>query len=278
LLSILFGIGSALSWGAADFTGGLASKRVPSYQVLIVSELAGLLPIFVVALIWNEPVPSLPAWLWSAAAGGLGTIGLLMLYRALADGQMAIAAPVSAVLAAVVPVVVGAMTEGLPDVLTFIGFGLALASILTISGQGGVGNVRVSLRDLRLPLFAGIFFGSFFVLMDRATQAAFFWPIVSGRMAGTLIVLLYAGAIRGTLWPKREVWPISIFSGVIDVTGSVFYVLAAQAGRLDVAAVLAALYPASTVILARLFLKEKITPPQVIGVLLALGAIALMTL
>jgi drug/metabolite transporter (DMT)-like permease len=277
LLSILFGIGSALSWGAADFTGGLASKRVPSYQVLIVSELAGLLPIFALALIWNEPLASLPAWLWSAAAGGMGTIGLLLLYRALADGQMAIAAPVSAVLAAVVPVVVGSITEGLPDVLTFIGFGLALASIWTISQHGAASSVRLRFQDLRLPLFAGIFFGSFFVLMDRATQDAFFWPIVSGRIAGTLVVLIYAGAIRGSLWPKRAVWPISIFSGVVDVTGSVFYVLAAQAGRLDVAAVLAALYPASTVILARVFLKEQITRPQMIGVILAVGAMALMT-
>ncbi len=278
MLSILFGIGSALAWGAADFTGGLASKRALPYQVLIVSEIAGLVPILAFALLWNEPVPSLPAWLWSAAAGGLGTIGLLLLYRALADGQMAIAAPVSALLAAVVPVVVGSFTEGLPSVMTFIGFGLALTSIWTISGYSATIDARLSFRSLRLPLFAGIFFGLFFVLMHQATRAAVVWPIVSGRLAGMLVMLLYAGAIRGSLWPRREVLPVVIFSGVVDVAGSVFYVLAARGGRMDIAAVLAALYPASTVILARLFLNEQISRPQVIGVILALAAIAMMTI
>lgn len=283
MLSILFGLGSALAWGAADFTGGLASRRARSYQVVIVAEIVGLFPLLALAILSKEPPPPPSAWLWSAAASSLGSFGLLILYRALAEGQMTIAAPVSALLAAVVPVLVGALTLGLPGPFTLLGFGLALISIWTISQTntatdgcllpGGLRNPRA----LYLPLLSGIFFGSYFVLMHEATVEAFFWPLLNGRVAGTLVMLLYAGAVRGSVWPRRQVWPAALVSGAADVLGSICYVLAAQGGRLDVAAVLAALYPGSTVILARLFLKEKITRFQVIGIVLALAAIVLMT-
>lgn len=278
MLSILYGIGSAIAWGAADFTGGLASKRARAYQVLIVSEFAGLFPILGLLLIWNEPLPPLPAWLWSLSAGAVGSLGLLLLYRALAEGQMAIAAPVSAVLAAVVPIVVGTLTEGLPDWLTLLGIGLALVSIWIVSQTHAAHEGELNLANIRLPFIAGIFFGLFFVLMHNATREAVLWPVVSGRVGGTLIMLAYALVVRGGILPARAVWPVAIFSGVIDVAGSLCYVMAARGGRMDIAAVLAALYPATTVILAWLFLKEKIAGRQTIGILLALGAITLMTI
>lgn len=246
MLSILFGLGSALAWGAADFTGGLASRRARAYQVVIVAEIVGLLPLLALAILWNEPLPPPSAWLWSVAASGMGTFGLLILYRALADGQMTIAAPVSALLAAVVPVLVGALTLGLPGTFTLLGFGLALISIWTISQHPGPAEpTRLWLHGLRalyLPLLSGIFFGTYFVLMHKATVEAFFWPLINGRLAGTLVMLLYAGAVRGSVWPRRQVWPAAIVSGIADVLGSICYVLAAQGGRLDVAAVLAALF------------------------------------
>jgi drug/metabolite transporter (DMT)-like permease len=278
LLSILFGLGAALGWGAADFTGGLASRRASPYQVLFLAEIAGLLPLLILTLAVGEPVPALPAWLWSAAASVLGTIGLLFLYRALADGQMTIAAPVSALLAAVIPVLVGAVTEGLPGLLTFYGFALALASIWTISQSGESMDFRINLRDLRLPLVAGLFFGCYFVLIDQATKAALLWPLVSARLAGILVMVLFALIVRGSILPGREVWPLVSLGGVLDVIGNVFYVLALQTGRLDVSAVLGALYPASTVVLAWLILKERISRLQTFGILLAFGAITLLTI
>jgi drug/metabolite transporter (DMT)-like permease len=278
LLSILFGLGSALAWGAADFSGGLASKHARPYQVALVAEFAGLVPMLALALLWDEPVPPATAWILSAAGGGLGTFGLTILYRALADGQMSMAAPVSAVLAALIPVLVASMTLGLPGMFTLLGFALALASIWMISQSGAATHWRISLRTLSLPLISGIFFGSFFVLMNLATRQAFFWPLVSGRLAGTLVMLVYARAVRGPLWPPRPALSLSAWVGVVDVFGSVCYVLAARLGRPDVAAVLAALYPGSTVILAWIFLKERISGLQAIGILLALAAIVLMTL
>ena len=278
MLSIIYGLISALGWGAADFTGGLASKKSSPYQVLFLAEVAGLLPLVIITALVHEPLPALPAWLWSALASTVGTLGLLILYRALAEGQMTIAAPVSALLAAIIPVLVGAVTEGLPHPITFLGFGLALTSVWVISQNGEMEGQRLNLRDLRLPLISGLFFGAYFVLIHQATQEAFFWPLVSARLAGTLVMLIYAATMRGTMMPKRSVWPIVILGGMLDVIGNVFYVLASHTGRLDIAAVLGALYPASTVVLAWIFLHERLSRNQWIGIVLSLVAIILMTI
>jgi drug/metabolite transporter (DMT)-like permease len=278
LLSMLFGLSAALAWGAADFSGGLASKRARPYQVTLLAELAGLLPLLVIAILWKEPSPPLSDWLLGAAAGGLGAFGLTILYRALADGQMSIAAPVSALLTAGLPVLVGSLTLGLPGAFTLLGICLALIAIWTISQHATTIHWRLSLRTLSLPLLAGIFFGSFFILMHRATRQAFFWPLASGRLAGALVMLVYAGLARGRVWPRRAALPLSVFGGLVDVLGSACYVLAARHGRPDVAAVLAALYPGSTVTLAWIFLKERISRLQAIGILLAMAAIILLTI
>jgi drug/metabolite transporter (DMT)-like permease len=279
----VYGLISAFGWGAADFTGGLASKQSSASQVLCLAQFSGLIPVLALALLVGEPAPAWPAWLWAAASSACGTTGLLLLYRALAAGQMTLTAPVSALLAAAVPVLVGSVTLGLPDLLTFAGFALALAAIWTISqspngsGVGAPADGLQLLGQLGLPLIAGVFFGLYFVLIHQATREAFYWPLAASRSTGTLIMLIFASVVSGSALPKRETWPIVMLGGVLDVAGSAFYVLAAQAGRLDVAAVLGALYPASTVLLARVFLKEKISRLQSFGILLAFGAIILLT-
>jgi drug/metabolite transporter (DMT)-like permease len=277
LLSVFYGLISAIGWGAADFAGGLASKKSSPYQVLFLAEVAGLVPLALAAMILRERVPAPPAWAWGAAASVVGTIGLLILYQALADGHMTVAAPVSALLAAVVPVLVGGITEGWPGTLTLLGFVLALTSIWIISQNGESRDLRLNLRTLRLPFVAGLFFGFYFVMIHEATRDSFFWPLVSARLAGTVVMIAYALALRGPMLPIRSVWPIVILGGVLDVSGNIFYVLASQTGRLDVAAVLGALYPASTVLLAWLILKERISRLQGFGILLALTSIALLT-
>jgi drug/metabolite transporter (DMT)-like permease len=277
LLAVFYGLLSAIGWGAADFTGGLASRKSNPYQVLFLAELAGLVPLLVLAIALREPLPGLSAWLWSASASIVGTFGLLILYRALAEGHMTIAAPVSALLAAVIPVLVGSLTEGIPGAVTFLGFALALASIWIISQNGESRDVRLNLQTLRLPFLAGLFFGFYFVMIHQATRQAFFWPLVSARLAGTLVMSVYALILRGPVLPARSVWPVVLLGGVLDVTGNVFYVLASRLGRLDVAAVLGSLYPAATALLAWMILKERISRLQMVGILLALTAITLLT-
>lgn len=283
LLSILYGITSAATWGAADFIGGLASKRTSPYRVLFLAEIAGLVPFVALALLVREPMPPVGDMLLGAASSLLGLTGLLILYRALADGKMTIAAPVSALFAALIPVIFGVVTLGAPATPTLIGFGLALLAVWLVSQTGlpswrfPRGGLR-NLLDLRLPLLAGFFFGTYFLIIHRATLHAFFWPLASARFAGFVAFGLYALIARKPALPPRDLWGFCIVNGVLDIGGNAFYVLAAQAGRIDVAAVLGALYPASTVLLAWIVLKERITWLQGVGVVLAFIAIVLFTL
>jgi len=276
LLSIFYGILSAGTWGAADFIGGLASKRTSPYRVLFLAEIAGLIPFLALALLTREPIPSTLDLLWGAGSSLVGLTGLTILYRALADGQMTIAAPVSALFAALIPVIFGFFTLGAPSLATLMGFGLAFLAVWLIS-QTDRSNWRVSFADLRLPLFSGLFFGLYFIVIHRATLNAFFWPLVAARFAGFAAFGLFALITHQPAMPPRQVWGFCIVNGVIDIGGNAFYILSAQTGRIDVAAVLGALYPASTVLLASMFLKEKISPVQTFGVLLAFAAIVLFT-
>jgi drug/metabolite transporter (DMT)-like permease len=283
LLSVLYGILSAGTWGAADFIGGLASKQTSPYRVLFLAEIAGLVPFIALALLLREPFPSTIDMLLGAVSSLVGLGGLLMLYRALASGQMTIAAPVSALFAALIPVVFGFFALGVPSFATLIGFGLAFVAVWLIS-QNDLTDWRSPLKglrnlaDLRLPLLSGLFFGAYFLIIHRATLNAFFWPLVAARLAGFVMFGLFALFTRQPALPPREVWGLCITNGIIDIAGNGFYILSAQAGRLDVAAVLGALYPASTVLLAWIVLKEKINWLQAAGVLLAFVAIILFTL
>jgi drug/metabolite transporter (DMT)-like permease len=190
---------------------------------------------------------------------------------------MTIAAPVSALFAALIPVVFGFFALGAPSPATLVGFALAFTAVWLIS-QTDRSNWRFSLRDLRDPLLSGLFFGLYFLVIHRATLNAFYWPLASARFAGFAAFGLYALVARQPALPPRDLWPACLVNGVLDIGGNAFYVLSAQTGRLDVAAVLGALYPASTVVLAWIILKERITWLQAFGVLLTFVAIVLFTL
>lgn len=281
MLSILFGLSSALSWGAGDFTGGIASRKTGAYRTVFYGEVIGIFVLFFVIAIFGEPIPNSRTWTFAILAGVLGTMGLILLYHSMTLGLMSIAAPVSALLAAVLPVIVGIFREGLPEWMTIIGFGFALFAVWMISqGEGGIKNIFSHLTDLKLPLLAGIGFGSYFVFMHEATNTgATIWPMVASRFGGLILITTYIFITR-TSWKVTDfsAWPIITLNGILDISGNVFFILAGQAGRLDVAAVLSSLFPGSTVLLAWIFLKERLNRNQWIGILSALTAIVLMTL
>ena len=277
MLPIIYGLISSASWGAADFIGGLASKRTSAIRVLYLAEIAGFIPFMLLAIILREPIPSATDFLWGAFSSLIGLAGLIFLYRALAEGQMTIAAPVSALFAALIPVIFGSITLGFPSVPTLIGFGLAFIAVWLIS-QSDSTNWRFSFSDLRLPLISGFFFGFYFITIHKATLNAFFWPLTAARFAGFVALGLFALFTRQPAMPPRETWTLCILNGVIDIAGNGFYILSAHSGRIDVAAVLGALYPAGTVLLAWIFLKERISFIQTLGIVLAFIAIILFTL
>jgi drug/metabolite transporter (DMT)-like permease len=191
---------------------------------------------------------------------------------------MSVAAPVSAVIAAIIPVVVGAFLDGLPGVWTIAGILLALGAVWLIAHvEGGKENAAVRLNEITLPLIAGVVFGMYFVFMHQASREAIFWPIVASRLASMVGILGYALVTRQPWSPQRKNWPLIALSGILDASGNAFYVLGGQVGRLDVSAVLGSLYPGSTVLLAGLFLHERLNRLQLVGILVALTAIVLMT-
>jgi drug/metabolite transporter (DMT)-like permease len=281
LLSILFGLGAALGWGAGDFTGGLASRKTGAYRAVFYSEVIGVALLLIVAQFSAEPLPNLKIFLLSMLAGALGTVGLIFLYQSMTLGLMSIAAPVSALLAAALPVLVGIFKEGIPQILTIFGFGFALFAVWMISqGEGGVTDILAHLSDLKLPLLAGIGFGSYFVLMHEATStSATVWPMVISRSGGMILITVYMLITRAT-WKveNTSAWPMITLNGILDISGNLFFILAGQTGRLDVAAVLSSLFPGATVVLAWIFLKERLTRNQWVGIGSALIAIVLMTL
>jgi drug/metabolite transporter (DMT)-like permease len=279
LLSIVFGLAAALAWGAADFTGGLASRRTGAYRAALYGEFFGLLFIVAAAFFIRQPLPGWSGLGLATAAGAIGTTGLLTLFHSVVHGKMSIAMPVSALLAATLPVIVGSVIDGFPGIITFLGFFLALSAIWLISQEEGKdGRFLARLSDLRLPLLAGIGFGSFFILMNVAAREEILWPMLASRLGGTLIVATYMLFRRDNWRLERDVLPVLVLNSFLDVGGTAFYVLASQAGRLDVSAVISSLFPGSTVILAALILKERVSRSQFAGILLALTAIVFLTL
>jgi len=279
MLSIFFGLTSAAVWGAGDFTGGMASRKTGVYRTVVYAEIIGVSVLLIVALIVRQPIPAWNIWVLSMIAGAFGTTGLLLLYYSMTKGMMSIAAPVSALLAALLPVIIGLFTESLPTLLTFVGFAFALAAIWLISqGKDGVKNIFSHIADLRLPLLAGIGFGFYFVLIHAATRTDLLWPMTASRLGGMIILVLFMIFRRETWKVEGNAWSMIALNGILDIGGNLFFILAGQAGRLDISAVLSSLYPGSTVILAWIFLKERLTHTQWIGIAAAMIAIILFTL
>jgi drug/metabolite transporter (DMT)-like permease len=281
LLSTFYGFLSALSWGAGDFAGGLASRRLGAYRAVLYADFFGLVLIVIAMSIFRESFPNSTVLINSIIGGALGSMGLLILYYSLAQGKMSIAAPVSALFAALLPVIVGALTQGLPDLLQMAGFGLALTAVWLISQGSQTEGFRIQhLTDLRLPILAGVGFGSYFIFIHYATQEtnSVLWPMLVSRLAGTLLLFIVVLARREPLAVPRSAWTVVFFNASLDVGGNLFYILASQLGRLDTAAVLSSLYPGATVLLAWFLLKERIVFKQWIGIASALAAIVLFTL
>ena len=274
LFAVFSGLASAACWGAGDFSGGVATKHSNVYTVVIVSQFVGVIFLIAVALLILEPFSAPADMLLGAAAGISGVIGLVALYRGLAVGRMGIVAPVAAVVTAVVPVVFGFFREGLPAPQQLAGFVIALCAVWFISRSGN--NERPQVVELGLPLVAGLGFGLFFILIDRMSTGAVVWPLVAARLASIGLLLLFVSLRR-----QREVLtirrlPVIALAGILDAGGNAFFTLAAQAGRLDIAAVLASLYPAATICLAWFILREKLVPQQWGGVAAALFAVVLI--
>jgi len=272
-ISPALSLSAAVAWGAADFSGGMATKSANTFHVVVVAHATGLAFMASMALLSGEAVPGWHALAWGAVAGLAGGIGLAAFYQALAIGKMGINAPLSAVITALVPLLFSFRTEGMPHPLQIAGITLALLSIWLVAAPH---SLTGQTKGIGLAVLAGIGFGGFLLCMKLAGSNAIFWPLVSARAASCLLMLSIV-LLAGRSWKAgRAVLAWMIVAGILDSGANALYVAAAQRGRLDVAAVLSSLYPASTVVLARLVLLERLSRLQVLGMIAALMAVALI--
>jgi uncharacterized membrane protein len=273
---------AALAYGAADFYGGLGARRLPAAAVVLRSNLVGLAPMVVCAALvggrWTGPDAVI-----GVVAGVAATTGLLLLYRALAQGTMSLVAPVTAVLAAVVPMAVGLGTGERPALTAIAGLPIALmAVVLLVSRPRGSDEPAGALpvKQLLTALGAGVAFGLFFVAFDATSDGAGLWPVVTSNVTSIPLLTLTAaktGALRihgnggGT-----TAWIVAA-CGIFGAAGHMCFLLATRHGLLSLVAVITSLYPASTLLLARIVLRERIAGPQRLGAFLAVLAAVLIS-
>lgn len=277
-MAVLLALCSATTYGVGDFLGGMAAKRASAAAVLLWSHIAGLCLLLGATVVVAGHATTRDLVL--GAVGGLGgAVGVGLLYQALSIGPMSAVAPVTALLAAAVPVVVGFAQGERPAATAIVGMVGALVAIVLVSAEGG-GSMRPSdLRGVTLALGAGLGFGLFFVALSYTGDDSGLWPLVAARAASVGVVgsLALLGRIQPRI-PHGHPRRLTAGAGALDVAANVLYLLAIRQGLLSVVSVLSSLYPASTVALAWIVLRERFAPMQRVGLILAVPAAVLMAM
>jgi drug/metabolite transporter (DMT)-like permease len=278
-VAVILALTSAAVYGAADFLGGLASRKTSVFGVVALSQVVGLAALLALLPWLGGPVDGTDL-AWGVAAGVAGASGLVLFFRTLARGVMSVIAPVTAVTSAAVPVLVGLLGGNRIGLWAAAGIALALAAVVLVSAEGGLSALRAARPASLAPaLAAGTAFGFFFVLLDRTSEDAGVTPLVAARMASVALVVVLALATRQSLRVTRPALPLVALSGVGDMTANALFLLATQQeGQLAITGVLASLYPVSTVMLAQVLLRERLAGAQVAGLGTAVAAIVLITL
>jgi drug/metabolite transporter (DMT)-like permease len=280
---VVLGLASAAAWGSADFGGGIAGRRAPLFGVVLSTQLIGCGLALILAAVRGEPAPGVRDATIAVAAGVVGAIGIWALYRGLSTGRMGVVAPISGVLSAVVPVGAGIVLQGAPGPAALAGIALALVAVVLVSASpsaGGPPDRRVAglPADAAIGVLAGLSLGLLNLLIGRLTPGSVFAPLVVVRLTEAAFIGTIILAARPVWRVPRPVWPLAALVGGLDMAGNGFFILAAQAGRLDIAAILSSLYPVTTLILAAAILRERLVGVHAIGVVVAVVAIVLVRL
>jgi uncharacterized membrane protein len=278
VIAIALGLSSSLCWGLADFLGGLQSRRVAVLAVLLLSQATGLVGITLALLIVQPEAPAF-ADVWPAAIAGVaGAVALAAFYRALAIGTMSIVAPISATGAAV-PVIVGIATGDRPSALQLAGIVAAVIGVVFASRELDEDRPATAVpgrQSVLLALVAALGFGTFFVALDEAASASVPWAMFTTRLASVVAVLVVVVALRVKMPRSPRRLGIIALAGLLDIGANGLYAWGTTKGLLSVVAVVGALYPVATVVLARVFLHERVRRVQEAGIVIALTGVVLI--
>jgi drug/metabolite transporter (DMT)-like permease len=285
LLTVVIGLASALVFGAADFLGGLSSKRIGALLATPIAAVTGL-----VALLLAYPFMggawSAEAVLLGALSGVAGAAAIGLLYACLAIGPMSILSPLTAVVSAIVPLTVGLARGETFEPIGYLALGLALIAVVLVGFVPEKGAVRPSLKGILMGLGSGVAIGAFLVIIDLTPDDSGIVPLIANRGTNGALMFLVFGVVAFLAWrrgmPRRPIVRSGILfalaCGVVDVVANVGLLIGVRLGDLSIMAVLTAMYPAGTIILAAIVLKERIAPVQYVGLALAIAAGGMLAL
>jgi drug/metabolite transporter (DMT)-like permease len=278
-MTVILSLLSALLYGVADFSGGSATRRNSVFAVMVLTQTAGLLVALIAAPLIGPGGPRAADIAWGVGAGIMGFAGVAALYGGLAKHTAAIVSPVSALVGAVLPAAFGALLGERPARLALVGAALCVPAILLLAYERGETKDRAKLRSSFLyGAIAGLGFGGFFIAISRSSPGSGIWPLLGSRAATLVMVSSIVLFSRKRFSVARRDIPAAVFAGAADMAANIFFLLATRTGLLIIVTLVTSLYPAPTVVLARIFQGQRISAPRAAGIGLALAGVALIGL
>ena len=273
-MEILLAAAAALVYGVGDYCGGRASRKIDSLVVTCAGQIFSLMLLGIFLVILGDPAPGMHDWLWGAAGGLGGFVGLTLFYYALAKGSMTVVAPLAAVVSAALPIGTGLFLGDRPSLIAYVGIVIAIVGIALVTGAVGTAHAPTKLAIVGVATLAGCGFGWMFVCLDRTSSDSGMWPLLAARIASISIaatIIAFRGRSR---LGQGRIPAIALWAGFFDMGANVLFVFANRQGMLSLVSVITALYPVSTIVLALRLDHEKANRSQFVG--MACAALALV--
>lgn len=276
-MAALLALIASLTWGVADYMGGIASRKASPTQVLVVAYPSGAVIITLMAFLAVPGEFSTDAALWGILAGSIGALAVALLYIALSRGPMGVVSPITAVMSGAVPTAVGLLNGERLTLLGITGIAIAALAVILVSREKGE-HVKVAPSTILISIASGSAIGLYLSALSLAPEESGIWAATVGRWTSSILVAVVVFAVIKNFTRNGFPWMLAIVSGFLDATANAVFQLASQRGLLSIVAVLGSLYPATTALLARFLIQERLSRIQIVGVLLAFLAAALLAL
>ncbi|MDX9899312.1 MAG: DMT family transporter [Spirochaetia bacterium] len=277
---LIFAIASASFYGLADFSGGYAASKSKVLPVMLVAQIFGFATASTALITMWSGLPNVVDMLWGFAGGLAGFFGIIILYRGIALGIVAVVSPIAALLSSIIPFVVGLALGDRPGIPALIGISLCLPAIILLSYSPAKteSDKKSAKSSILHGLLSGIGFGLFFVALSRPSSNSGFWPLWASRSAALSMALIVLLVKREPLVINKGGRLTAMLAGILDMVANILFVLASRYGMLSIVGIIVSLYPAPTVLMARIVFKERISPVRAIGLALCLVGLALISL
>jgi drug/metabolite transporter (DMT)-like permease len=266
---ILLAIGAAAAYGIADYAGGRATRDAPAESVTFIGQSTALMLLLIVVPLTGAPLPTLHDWIWSGLGGFGGAIALLAFYRAMSRGAMTVIAPISAVIGLSMPVMIGLLQGERPAIIAYPGILIAVIAVALVGDVLDRHNLPTPWSAIGLAGLAGIGFGLIFVCLAQTSSASGLWPLVGQRLISVPTVAIVGMLIAHRVPMRGNLLRLALISGILDTTANGLYLISVRHGLLSLVAVITALYPVSTVVLALRLDREHLHRSQAAGLVLA---------